>query len=147
LLANIALAVALVFTVGQFWVIFAEAKLLLSEAHPIPRTTLLALRSLPILNTVSPAAPTLWCVLGVYVWTVGRMARLRLVSALSRISPDDGVADRAPYMHAGQLGSLPEVIDHYDRAPQAPAGHSELKPLRLSVKEKRQIEAFLRTLK
>ncbi len=58
-----------------------------------------------------------------------------------------GVADRAPYMHAGQLATLAEVIDHYDRAPQAPAGHSELKPLRLSVKEKRQIEAFLRTLR
>ena len=58
-----------------------------------------------------------------------------------------GVADRAPYMHAGQLGTLAEVIDHYDRAPAAPAGHSELKPLRLSAKEKRQIEAFLRTLR
>ena len=58
-----------------------------------------------------------------------------------------GVADRAPYMHAGQIATLAEVIDHYDRAPAAPAGHSELKPLRLSVKEKRQIEAFLRTLR
>ena len=58
-----------------------------------------------------------------------------------------GVADRAPYMHAGQLATLTDVIDHYDRAPKAPAGHSELKALRLSVKEKRQIEAFLRTLK
>jgi cytochrome c peroxidase len=57
------------------------------------------------------------------------------------------VADRAPYMHAGQLATLAEVIEHYDRAPAAPAGHSELKPLRLSVKEKRQIEAFLRTLR
>ena len=58
-----------------------------------------------------------------------------------------GVADRAPYMHAGQIGSLPEVIDHYDRAPKSPAGHSELKPLKLSAREKRQIEAFLRTLR
>src|SRR5829696_4526437 len=57
-----------------------------------------------------------------------------------------GVAERAPYMHAGQIGTLTQVIEHYDRAPQAPAGHSELKPLRLSAKEKRQIEAFLRTL-
>jgi cytochrome c peroxidase len=57
-----------------------------------------------------------------------------------------GVADRAPYMHAGQLASLADVIAHYDRAPRAPAGHSELTPLRLSVKERRQIEAFLRTL-
>jgi cytochrome c peroxidase len=58
-----------------------------------------------------------------------------------------GVADRAPYMHAGQLATLSEVIDHYDRAPKAPFGHSELKPLKLSAKERRQIEAFLRTLK
>jgi len=35
---------------------------------------------------------------------------------------------------------------HYDRAPRAPFGRSELKPLKLSQKERRQIEAFLRTL-
>jgi cytochrome c peroxidase len=58
-----------------------------------------------------------------------------------------GVADRAPYMHAGQIATLAEVIDHYDRAPKAPFGHSELKPLKLSAQERRQIEAFLRTLK
>ena len=39
------------------------------------------------------------------------------------------VAERAPYMHAGQFGTLREVLDHYNRAPDAPAGHSELKPL------------------
>jgi cytochrome c peroxidase len=57
-----------------------------------------------------------------------------------------GVAERAPYMHAGQISTLTDVIAHYDRAPNAPAGHSELKPLRLSASERRQIEAFLRTL-
>jgi cytochrome c peroxidase len=56
------------------------------------------------------------------------------------------VAERAPYMHAGQFTSLSEVIDHYNRAPEAPAGHSELEPLRLSTQERRQIEAFLRSL-
>jgi cytochrome c peroxidase len=56
------------------------------------------------------------------------------------------IADRAPYMHAGQIGTLAEVIDHYNRAPKAPSGHSELKPLRLSAQEQRQIEAFLRSL-
>ncbi len=56
------------------------------------------------------------------------------------------VAERAPYMHAGQIATLGEVIEHYDRAPAAPAGHSELRPLRLSAKERRQLEAFLRTL-
>lgn len=58
-----------------------------------------------------------------------------------------GVAERAPYMHAGQIATLGDVIETYDRAPKAPAGHSELKPLKLSAKERRQIESFLRTLK
>ena len=57
-----------------------------------------------------------------------------------------GVAERAPYMHAGQLATLADVIAHYDRAAAAPFGHSELKPLHLSDTERRQIEAFLRTL-
>ncbi len=56
------------------------------------------------------------------------------------------IAGRAPYMHAGQLATLTDVVAHYDRAPAAPFGHSELKPLRLSDAERRQIEAFLRTL-
>jgi cytochrome c peroxidase len=56
------------------------------------------------------------------------------------------VAERAPYMHAGQFSTLSEVVDHYNRAPKAPAGHSELKPLRLSAQQRRQIEAFLRSL-
>jgi cytochrome c peroxidase len=56
------------------------------------------------------------------------------------------VAERAPYMHAGQFRTLTEVVDHYNRAPKAPAGHSELEPLRLSAAERRQIELFLRSL-
>jgi cytochrome c peroxidase len=56
------------------------------------------------------------------------------------------VAERPPYMHAGQIATLSKVIEHYDRAPHAPAGHSELKRLGLSQTERRQIEAFLRTL-
>jgi cytochrome c peroxidase len=56
------------------------------------------------------------------------------------------VADRAPYMHAGQLSSLADVLAHYNSAPTAPAGHSELRPLKLNARELRQIEAFLRTL-
>jgi cytochrome c peroxidase len=56
------------------------------------------------------------------------------------------VADRAPYMHAGQFASLDEVVAHYNRASAAPAGHNELKPLRLSERELQQLVAFLRTL-
>jgi cytochrome c peroxidase len=56
------------------------------------------------------------------------------------------VAGRAPYMHAGQLATLGDALRHYDSAPAAPFGHSELKPLRLSATELRQLEAFLHTL-
>lgn len=56
------------------------------------------------------------------------------------------VAARAPYMHAGQFATLREVLAHYNRAPAAPAGHSELRPLGLSEQEVAQIEAFLRSL-
>lgn len=56
------------------------------------------------------------------------------------------VAERAPYMDAGQIATLPEVLDHYNRAPTAATGHTELRPLRLKAAELRQLEAFLRTL-
>lgn len=56
------------------------------------------------------------------------------------------VIGRAPYMHAGQLSTLDDVIEHYGRAPSAVIGHSELKSLRLSDKERAQLIAFLRTL-
>jgi cytochrome c peroxidase len=56
------------------------------------------------------------------------------------------VADRVPYMHAGQFASLDEVVAHYNHAPAAPSGHSEIKPLRLDARELRQLVAFLRAL-
>jgi cytochrome c peroxidase len=57
-----------------------------------------------------------------------------------------GVAARAPYMHAGQLATLSDVLRHYNHAPAAPSGHTELKPLALNADELRQLESFLRTL-
>ena len=56
------------------------------------------------------------------------------------------IADTAPYMHAGQLATLEEVIDHYNRASAAMVGHNEAKALSLGRKEKKQLEAFLHTL-
>lgn len=56
------------------------------------------------------------------------------------------VALRPPYMHAGQLGTLEDVLNHYSRAPPAPAGRSELEPLLLSRREQHQLIAFLNTL-
>lgn len=57
-----------------------------------------------------------------------------------------GLAARAPYMHAGQFTSLERVVAHYNAAPRAPFGHSELKPLNLSPAEQAHLVAFLRTL-
>jgi cytochrome c peroxidase len=56
------------------------------------------------------------------------------------------VADRAPYMHAGQIATLDGVVAHYNNAPAAPDGHTELKPLKMNAAEVRQLTAFLRTL-
>jgi cytochrome c peroxidase len=49
-------------------------------------------------------------------------------------------------MHAGQISTLAAAVRHYNEAPAAPFGHSELEALRLSRKEQSQLEAFLRTL-
>ena len=66
-----------------------------------------------------------------------------------------GVADRPPYMHAGQLSTLEEVISHYMRSPAAPVGRSELTsrpgrkgraPIRLSTQDVQDLAAFLKTL-
>ncbi len=56
------------------------------------------------------------------------------------------VAHRPPYMHAGQLSTLAGVLTHYNRAPSAPSGHTELRPLRLRPRELRDLEAFLHAL-
>jgi cytochrome c peroxidase len=56
------------------------------------------------------------------------------------------VGDRDPFMHAGQFITLGEVLIHYNVAPAAPAGESELEPLGLSQEEMMQIIAFLRAL-
>lgn len=51
------------------------------------------------------------------------------------------VAERAPYMHAGQFSTLREVLQFYRQSKSQEVGHSEL-----SDKELGQLEAFLRTL-
>jgi cytochrome c peroxidase len=56
------------------------------------------------------------------------------------------VGERTALMHAGQFASIAQALEHYNRAPHAESGHSELKPLNLSPAEMRQLEAFLRSL-
>lgn len=56
------------------------------------------------------------------------------------------VAQRAPYMHAGQFATLEEVLSHYNDAREPDHGHSELKPLGLTAVELLQLREFLGTL-
>ena len=58
------------------------------------------------------------------------------------------VAERGPYMHAGQFATLDEVLQHYNTAPPTTAdhNHSELEPLNLTEEQIEQMIAFLKTL-
>jgi cytochrome c peroxidase len=56
------------------------------------------------------------------------------------------LAQTGPYMHKGQIETLAEVLEHYNRAPDAMIGHNEAKPLGLSRPQLRRLEAFLGTL-
>lgn len=55
-------------------------------------------------------------------------------------------AKTGPYMHAGQHATLDAVLSHYNRAPTAPIGTSELEPLGLTDAELTALKEFLRTL-
>jgi len=56
------------------------------------------------------------------------------------------LAGTSPYMHQGQITTLREVLENYNKAPVALIGHNEATPLNLSSRQLRQLEAFLLTL-
>lgn len=56
------------------------------------------------------------------------------------------VSKTGPYMHAGQYATLAPVLDHYNRAPKAEVGTSELEPLGLTQEELNNLRDFLMTL-
>jgi cytochrome c peroxidase len=57
------------------------------------------------------------------------------------------VAQTAPYMHDGSLGTLEEVIELYDRGGDPnPWLDPEMRPLNLTTREKADLVAFLRAL-
>ena len=57
-----------------------------------------------------------------------------------------GVAERVTYMHAGQFRTLEDVLRHYNSAPVAKVGTSEVHALGLTQQDLSQIVAFLKTL-
>jgi len=56
------------------------------------------------------------------------------------------VAETAPYMHAGQIETLEEVMDHYNEAPAGPHNHTDLFELNLNEKELAQLVAYMKAL-
>lgn len=52
----------------------------------------------------------------------------------------------APFQRKGQIETLAEVLEHYNRAPLAMIGHNEAEELNLRDWELRALEAFLSTL-
>src|SRR5262249_19521125 len=57
------------------------------------------------------------------------------------------VSHTSPYMHDGSLATLEDVVDYYDRGANVnPSLDPELRPLRLTADEKRDLVAFLRSL-
>lgn len=56
------------------------------------------------------------------------------------------VAERAPFMHAGQIPTIVDVIRHYSAAPKARIGKNERQPLALTESEVHDLAKFLGTL-
>ena len=56
------------------------------------------------------------------------------------------IANTAPYMHAGQIETLEEVMEHYNEAPPGLQNHTDLVPLNMTDEQLTQIVAFLKTL-
>lgn len=60
-----------------------------------------------------------------------------------------GVAETAPYMHAGQLASLEDVVEFYDRGGDTPSTGTKspaIVPLGLTPVQKADLVAFLKIL-
>ena len=56
------------------------------------------------------------------------------------------ISETAPYMHAGQIKTIADVLNHYNNAEISILGHNEAKPLNLNPSELLLIEDFLLSL-
>jgi cytochrome c peroxidase len=80
----------------------------------------------------------------------GDFCRQTIAPGLWRTKSLRQIAGTAPYFRSGQAATLADVIDFYDRGGDAAGtflgGPKEVRPLNLSGDEKRDLEAFLKTL-
>ena len=57
------------------------------------------------------------------------------------------VSKTGPYMHDGSLTTLDDVVEHYDKGGiKNPWLHQDVRPLKLTVQEKKDLVAFLKAL-
>lgn len=85
--------VVLLFFGGVVVSLLDGTEVILFGGTSVPARTLYILRTLPLADGVSPAAPLLASLACGYLWALGRMSRLRLIHSLSRMSPSDNVTD------------------------------------------------------
>jgi cytochrome c peroxidase len=93
------------------------------------------------LGTYSDASPEHDCTELKFIKTTGH----ELISAF-RTPTLRSLARTAPYFHAGQFATLADLLHFYNEPPEAAEGHSELRPLGLTKRELKQLEAFLLAL-
>ena len=80
-------------------------------------------------------------------WRDGKFADLGAGHGNFKTPTLRDVAQTAPYMHDGSVAALEDVIEYYDRGGNRNEYlDSELRPLYLSVQEKRNLALFLRSL-
>jgi cytochrome c peroxidase len=81
---------------------------------------------------------------------LGRGELLKNVSKMQHAFKTPGlreIANRSPYMHDGSIGTLEDVVEHYDRGGiDRPSRSDLIKPLALTAEEKADLVAFLKTL-
>jgi len=74
-----------------------------------------------------------------------RTEGVELISAF-KVPTLRNISKTAPYMHSGQIANLTDALKHYNEAPLAIRGHSEIEPLNLTPVDLQNLEAFLRAL-
>jgi cytochrome c peroxidase len=80
-------------------------------------------------------------------WRDGRFADVGAGTGNFKTPTLREIARTAPYMHDGSLGRLEDVVEYYDRGGNRnPSLDPEIRPLRLSAGEKRDLVLFLRAL-
>ncbi|MGI9505113.1 MAG: cytochrome-c peroxidase [Geminicoccaceae bacterium] len=81
---------------------------------------------------------------------IGRGAELPSIVKMQHAFKTPGLRNidqRAPFMHDGSLGTLAEVVEHYnDGGIQRPSLSDDMKPLGLTAQEKKDLVAFMEAL-